>query len=210
MVMYVNGKPLKVGDATLVAKARRIKLLLTDCDGVLTDTGVFYSAQGEEMKRFSVRDGMGVERLRKLADVEVGIITGERSGSVQRRAEKLKITELHLGVKDKTAVFQQILQKHNLTAHEVAYIGDDTNDLDVMRVVGLSASPSNGMYFARDVADYVCVSKGGHGAFRDFAEFIIAAKGKRGTELHREGAEFHRGRERRNGAVYVMNTSCSE
>src|SRR5690606_16387856 len=83
----------------LLAKARQIRLLLTDCDGVLTDGGVYYSERGEEFKRFSIRDGMGVERLRTLAAIEVGLITGESSGAVQRRAEKLQITELHLGCK---------------------------------------------------------------------------------------------------------------
>jgi len=82
-------------------KAAKIRLLLTDVDGVLTDNGVFYGESGEVLKRFSIRDGMGVERLRKLAGIETGIITGELSPSVARRAEKLKITELHLGIKDK-------------------------------------------------------------------------------------------------------------
>ena len=79
----------------LVEKIAKVKLLITDCDGVLTDTGVYYSAQGEEMKRFSIRDGMGVERLRTIG-IETGIMTGERSGSVVKRAEKLHIKELHL------------------------------------------------------------------------------------------------------------------
>ena len=86
--------------AALQAKARRIKLLITDCDGVLTDNGVYYSERGEEMKRFSIRDGMAVERLRHYG-IESGIMTGETSPSVQKRADKLRITELHLGIKDK-------------------------------------------------------------------------------------------------------------
>jgi 3-deoxy-D-manno-octulosonate 8-phosphate phosphatase (KDO 8-P phosphatase) len=77
-------------------KASKIKLLLTDSDGVLTDTGVYYSERGEELKRFSIRDGMGVERLREISQVETGIITGEISGSVKARAEKLNITELYM------------------------------------------------------------------------------------------------------------------
>ena len=80
-------------------KAKKIKLVLTDNDGVLTDTGVYYSPKGEEFKRFSIRDGMGVERLLNEVNIETGIITGETSGSVKKRAEKLKITELHLGIK---------------------------------------------------------------------------------------------------------------
>ena len=157
-------------------KALRVQLLLADCDGVLTDTGVYYSERGEELKRFSIRDGMGVERLSKFANVTVGIITGEKTGPVQRRAEKLNITELHLGIKDKVAVLHDILERHRLQPEQVAYIGDDTNDVEVMSLVGLTACPADAMPFAREVADYICERRGGHGAFREFAELIIAAK----------------------------------
>jgi 3-deoxy-D-manno-octulosonate 8-phosphate phosphatase (KDO 8-P phosphatase) len=159
----------------LQRRARAIRFLLTDSDGVLTDNGVYYSAAGEEMKRFSIRDGMGVERLRTLAAVDVGIVTGEHSGAVQRRAEKLAITELHLGVRDKPAVLRDLLARHGLSAEQVAYIGDDTNDVEIMRLVGLAACPADATQFARAVAHYVCPSRGGYGAFRDFAELIIAA-----------------------------------
>jgi len=157
-------------------KAKKIKLLLTDCDGVLTDGGVYYSYRGEEMKRFNIRDGMGVARLRMLAKVDVGIITGELSGSVKQRAEKLEIAELHLGVKDKVAVLKEIMKRRNLKLDEIAYIGDDTNDVEVMKQVGLAACPADALRFAKEEAHYVCRNKGGYGAFRDFAEFIIAAK----------------------------------
>jgi 3-deoxy-D-manno-octulosonate 8-phosphate phosphatase (KDO 8-P phosphatase) len=162
----------------LPKKKHQIRLLLTDCDGVLTDGGVYYSERGEEMKRFSVRDGMGVERLRKLANIEVGIITGETSGAVKKRAEKLCITELHLGIRNKVAVLEEILARRNLTPDQIAYIGDDTNDVEIMRRVGLSASPADAIHFAQEVADYVCERNGGHGAFREFAEFLIEANGK--------------------------------
>ena len=157
-------------------RVQRIKFVLTDCDGVLTDAGVYYSSQGEEMKRFSIRDGMGVERLRKLIDVPTGIITGETSGSVVRRAEKLKIKELHLGIKDKPPVFQDILQRHNLKAEEVAYIGDDVNDLEVLRMAGFAACPADALPAVRNCVHYVCKSPGGHGAFRELAELIIDSR----------------------------------
>lgn len=160
----------------LKEKAKKIKLLLTDCDGVLTDAGVFYSANGEELKCFSIRDGMGVERLRKLVGVETGIITGEKSGSVVKRAEKLMIEELHLGIKDKINCLKKILARQGLTEEEIAYIGDDVNDLSVIPVVGLSACPADGMIMVTEVVDYQCKNKGGHGAFREFAELIIALK----------------------------------
>jgi 3-deoxy-D-manno-octulosonate 8-phosphate phosphatase (KDO 8-P phosphatase) len=157
-------------------KASKIKLLLTDCDGVLTDGGVYYGENGEMLKRFNIRDGMGVERLKNLANVETGIVTGEISPSVKMRAEKLKITELHLGIKDKLSLLASILERKNLQPDEVAYIGDDVNDLEIMQCIGLSACPADAMVFNRNIADYVCENKGGHGAFREFAELIIAAK----------------------------------
>jgi 3-deoxy-D-manno-octulosonate 8-phosphate phosphatase (KDO 8-P phosphatase) len=157
-------------------KASKIKLLLTDCDGVLTDAGVYYSEHGEEMKRFSMRDGMGVERLRKLANVEVGIITGENSQPLARRAAKLQITELHLGCKDKLRTLRHIADSYQLRLAEIAFIGDDLNDEEVLRAVGLSACPADAMQEIKGIADYRCRNYGGHGAFREFAEFIIKAK----------------------------------
>lgn len=163
----------------LKGKAKKIKLLLTDNDGVLTDTGVYYSENGEELKRFSIRDGMGVERLRELAGVEAGIITGELSGSVKKRAEKLQISELHLGIKDKAAELEKIMAVRNLQPYEIAYIGDDSNDIECLQAAGLSGCPADALPFVRKIADYVCESKGGHGAFREFAELIILAKAKK-------------------------------
>jgi 3-deoxy-D-manno-octulosonate 8-phosphate phosphatase (KDO 8-P phosphatase) len=169
----MNGKTT---ESLLLKKAAQIKLLLTDCDGVLTDAGVYYTAYGEEMKRFNMRDGMGVERLQKLAKVDVGIITGENSLPVARRATKLDISELHLSCKDKTRTLFKILEQNDLRSEQVAYIGDDVNDEEVMKLVGLSACPADAMEEIRKIADFVCQNKGGHGAFRDFAEFIIQAK----------------------------------
>ena len=157
-------------------KAKKIKLVLTDNDGVLTDTGVYYSERGEELKRFSIRDGMGVERLRTLANVDTGIVTGELSGSVKARAEKLGINELYLGVKNKREVFEYVLTKNDLLPENIAYIGDDTNDLEVMKLSGLSACPSDAVIKVKQIVDVITDSKGGFGAFRDFAELIIFSK----------------------------------
>ncbi|MCS6930353.1 MAG: HAD-IIIA family hydrolase [Saprospiraceae bacterium] len=157
----------------LVQKAKQIRLLLTDCDGVLTDGGVYYSAQGEQLKRFSIRDGMGVERLRKLCAIDTGIVTGEHSPIVARRAEKLQMTHLYLGVKDKGACLRDILAKHHLKREEIAFIGDDVNDLEVLQFVGLSACPADALPPVKAIVHYVCTQLGGHGAFREFAEWII-------------------------------------
>src|ERR1700760_584068 len=137
----------------LAAKLAQIKLLLTDCDGVLTDGGVYYGESGEELKKFDIRDGMGVERLRKIAGVTTGIVTGELSPSVVKRAEKLKITELHLGAKDKPAVLKEIVERLGLTSSEVAYIGDDSNDLQIMELVGFTAAPADAISFVKEKVD---------------------------------------------------------
>jgi 3-deoxy-D-manno-octulosonate 8-phosphate phosphatase (KDO 8-P phosphatase) len=161
---------------TLFAKASRIRLVLSDCDGVLTDGSVYYGAQGELMKCFNIRDGMGVERLRNLAGIETGIITGELSESVKRRSEKLQIKHLELGCKDKAAALTSICQNTSLTAEQIAYIGDDVNDIEVMKRVGLSACPSDAVIEVRQISNYVCHQSGGRGAFREFAELILNAQ----------------------------------
>jgi len=166
-------------EKTLKKKAKQIKLLLTDSDGVLTDTGVYYSANGEELKRFSIRDGMGVERLKNLVNVETGIITGEESESVKKRAEKLNIVELHLGCKDKAAELERIMTLKNLKLEEVAFIGDDMNDFEIMTKVGLAACPVDAFPEIKKAADFLCENKGGNGAFREFAEYIILAQSKK-------------------------------
>lgn len=159
----------------LQQKAAKVKLVLTDIDGVLTDNGVYYGEHGEVMKRFSIRDGMGVERLKNIG-IDTGIITGETSPAVRTRAAKLKITELHLGIKDKASLFKQILEAKKLTADEVAYIGDDVNDLGIMTLTGFTACPADAMPQVARRVDYVCKNNGGNGAFRELAEYIIAAQ----------------------------------
>jgi 3-deoxy-D-manno-octulosonate 8-phosphate phosphatase (KDO 8-P phosphatase) len=129
-------------------------------------------------KRFSIRDGMGVERLRNLCQVETGIMTGEMSPSVAKRAEKLKITELHLGIKNKIERLQEILSRKGISADEVAYIGDDVNDLEVLNTVGFAACPSDAMELIHRAIHYKCSNRGGQGCFREVAEFIIQSKNK--------------------------------
>lgn len=170
----VIDKKLREENSRLADRAKKIKLVLTDSDGVLTDTGVYFSAEGEVMKRFSIRDGMGVERLRKILGIETGIITGEESGSVLKRAEKLGIIYLYRGVKNKLSLLPEILTATKLRSENIAFIGDDVNDLDLLNEVGLSASPADGTDFVRNIVHYVCKNKGGNGAFREFAELIIS------------------------------------
>ncbi len=156
-------------------KARLIRLVLTDCDGVLTDGGVYYGENGEALKRFHIRDGMGVERLR-LAGIETGIVTGELSPSVQRRADKLKIRELHLGASDKLSVLMEVCRRRELTLDRIAFVGDDVNDREALERVGLSACPADAFHEVRSAVDLVLESRGGHGAFREFAELLLGAQ----------------------------------
>ncbi len=159
-------------------RARRIRLVLTDNDGVLTDTGVYYGADGELVKRYSIRDGMGMERL-GLLGIETGIITGEQSPNLERRAEKLKLKHLYLGVRDKIATLSHIRNETGLSTEEIAYIGDDVNDIGIMDVIGergFTAAPADAMPQIHDLAQYVCHWRGGNGAFRDFAEAIITLR----------------------------------
>lgn len=163
-------------------KTLGIKLLLTDCDGVLTDAGVYYGESGEVLKKFNIRDGMAVERMRQLANIDTGIITGELSPSLIKRAEKLKISELHLGIKDKRAALREIMGRLGLHASEVAYIGDDCNDLGIIELVGFTAAPCDALSFVKEKVDYVCSAKGGDGAFRELAELLIESARKQQDE----------------------------
>jgi len=171
--MVIDQK-LREKNLHLKEKAEKIKVLLTDVDGVLTDTGVYYGQNGESFRRFSIRDGMGIERLRKYAGIETIIITGENSGTVKSRAEKLNIQEFYLGVKKKEEVLDIIKMKNGFEKENIAYIGDDANDYEVMQLCGFTATPNDGMSFIKDIADYICETKAGYGALREFAELIIA------------------------------------
>jgi len=173
--------PIKTSVATLPAaelraRARRLRLVLTDSDGVLTDGGVYYSDRGEALRRFSVRDGMGVERLR-IAGIATAIITREQSGCVERRAAKLRLPHLFLGVQDKAARLPAVLAETGLEVDALAYIGDDVNDLGIMAVIGergLTAAPADAMPELLAACHHRCTARGGHGAFRDFAEWILS------------------------------------
>lgn len=164
-----------MNDEELQILACQVKLVLTDVDGVLTDNGVYYSEAGEMLKRFSIRDGMGVERLRKICGIETGIITGELSPSVAKRAAKLNITELHLGIKNKVSLLHEIAERKNITPSQIAYIGDDVNDMEIMEKVGIAACPEDAMAQIKRIVHFTCANKGGYGAFREFAEFLITA-----------------------------------
>lgn len=162
--------------ADIKKRASQIKYLFIDCDGVLTDNGAFVGPQGEVMKRFSFRDGMGVERLRDLAGIETAIITGENTGVVSARAKKLKINEVHLGISNKLEKAMEIAQRLKLERHEIAYMGDDMNDLEVMKWVSFCACPNDAFKTIRSMAHLVSQHNGGYGAYREMAEWLIEHK----------------------------------
>lgn len=153
----------------------RIKLLLTDIDGVWTDGGMYYNEKGEVMKKFNTRDGMGVARLREIG-IETIIISSENTDIVRARAKKLNIKNCYIGVKNKTALLEEICKNFKITHEEIAYIGDDVNDLGIIKRVGYSSCPKDAFYEVKSIVDYVCSNGGGSGAFREFAELIIREK----------------------------------
>lgn len=153
-------------------KFDKIKCVLSDSDGVLTDGGMYYSENGDELKKFNTKDGKGFELLRKKGYI-TGIITGENIDLVKRRAEKLQLDEVFLGVKDKIAILDEICNKYDLKYENIAYIGDDINDLEIMKHVGLSFAVNNAIDSVKEVSDYVTLLNGGDGAVREFIEFIL-------------------------------------
>jgi len=165
---------------TRTARARRIRMVLTDVDGTLTDGTLAVLPDGEEIKSYHVRDGLGV-LLAQLVGLETGIITGKTSAGLERRAARLKIAELHQGVIDKRPVFEDILRRHGLEPGQVAYIGDDLGDLEVMARAGLAGAVADAHPAVLKRAHYVCRAAGGRGAFREFVEYIIGAQKKWGV-----------------------------
>lgn len=149
-----------------------IKILLTDCDGCLTDGGMYYSEYGDEMKKFNTRDGMGFALLRKRGII-TGIITSEDVELNKRRADKLKLDILESGCKDKLMAIKQICQDRNINLENVCYIGDDINDIEAIRNVGFGCCPADAMPEVRSNAKYVTKVKGGEGVIRDIIEKLI-------------------------------------
>ncbi|GHS96368.1 acylneuraminate cytidylyltransferase [Synergistales bacterium] len=149
-----------------------IKMLLTDCDGTLTDGGMYYSKDGDVMKKFNTRDGVGL-RLLKDHGIITGIITGENSEIVRKRGEKLGVDEILLGVSDKVRAIKSLSDKYNIGLPEIAYIGDDLNDYDAIRLCGFKACPADAAMEIRELCDYVSSLVGGHGAVRDVCEQIL-------------------------------------
>jgi len=164
-----------VEPTALALRAKKIKLVLSDVDGVLTDSGMYYSETGDESKRFNTRDGKGFELLRN-AGLRVGIVTSEDTALVARRAKKLQMHFLVQGARDKLPALEQILAETGLTLEEVAFIGDDLADVPVLSRVGFSACPQDATSEARAVAHYVSSKRGGEGCVREVAEYLLSVR----------------------------------
>lgn len=162
----------KYGKVDLSKKIKKIRCLLVDCDGVLTNGAMYYTENGDEIKKFSTYDGMGFQLL-KNHGIITGIITGEDRQLVKRRFEKLGLNELYMGVSDKLKILDEICKKKNLKYEEVAYIGDDLNDIPIIENVGFSCSVHNGISIIKSKVDYVTSKNGGEGAVREIADLIL-------------------------------------
>jgi 3-deoxy-D-manno-octulosonate 8-phosphate phosphatase (KDO 8-P phosphatase) len=156
-------------------RARRVRLLAMDVDGVLTDAGMYYGENGEELKKFNTRDGMGVALVRE-AGLRTAILTREKTAIVERRAAKLKIDDVYMAVLDKLAVMRELVEQLGLGLDEVAYIGDDVNDYELLCHVGLAVAVRDATRLPRSVAHYVTEAKGGEGAVRELCELILEAQ----------------------------------
>lgn len=159
--------------ASRVPKGKPIRLVVTDVDGVLTDSGMYYSETGDELKKFNTRDGKGFALLRN-AGIQTAIVTSEDTKIVERRAKKIKADFLYQGVTDKVSAIKELSKKLSISMEEIAMIGDDLNDKEALSIVGFSACPQDAVSEIRDTVDYICSTKGGKGCLREVCNLIRA------------------------------------
>ena len=164
---------------------RSIQLLVLDVDGVLTDGGLWFDAEGQLSKRFDVRDGLGI-RLLQQAGIDIAFLSGGQGGATEVRARQLGIKHCLVGIKDKPAALTALQNQLDVSVEQTAFVGDDLNDLAVRPVVGLLFTPADACRPVRRSADAVLHRQGGHGAVRELAERILQGRGRWGS-LRREG-----------------------
>jgi len=167
-------------DDALLAKAQKIKLIIFDIDGVLTDGSLFYDNHGEEYKAFNSKDGHGIRMLQEHGEIDIALITGRQSELVLHRAQNLKISPalIYQGYRDKRPAFRDLLSKTELHEENIAYVGDDVVDLPIMSKVGLSIAVNDAHYFVKEQADWVTQCGGGRGAVRETCEMLLQVQGK--------------------------------
>jgi N-acylneuraminate cytidylyltransferase len=149
-----------------------IKLFIMDVDGVLTDGGMYYSENGDELKKFNTRDGKGIELLRNVG-IKTAIITSENTSIVKRRGEKIKIDYIYQGIINKIEIIEELSTRLQIKFNEMAYIGDDINDVEVLNKVGFSACPNDAMELNKKCVKFICSLRGGEGCVREFIDKII-------------------------------------
>ncbi len=157
-------------------KLEKIKMLILDVDGVMTDGKIIMDSEGRELKNFNVLDGHGLVMIQRHG-IQVGILTGRTSAVVDHRARDLKITEVYQGALNKKEVFGQILQKNQLTPEMIAYLGDDIVDIPVLKMVGFAAAVADAQELVKKTVHYVTRSRGGDGAVRELCEMLLVAQG---------------------------------
>jgi 3-deoxy-D-manno-octulosonate 8-phosphate phosphatase (KDO 8-P phosphatase) len=178
----------KAPDASVRDKIIKVKLLILDVDGVLTDGRIIYDSEGRESRSFDAQDGIGILLLR-AAGIKTIMITIKPSKAVEYRARDLKVEEVYQGVKPKTKALQQILAKHGLNRDEICYVGDDLVDIGMMKAVGFPVAVENAAREVKEAASYVTERLGGRGAVREIAELILKTQGKWNKLLDTEFAE---------------------
>ena len=154
----------------------KIKLLVLDVDGTLTDGKIYYTSSGEEIKAFDIKDGLGIKEIAVANGIQCTVITGRKSPMVERRCADLNIAHLYQGVSDKTECLKSVLEKEGISFEETAYMGDDLNDLGAMEQCKIVGCPSDAAEQIKERADFVSTKKGGDGAVRDFIEYLITLK----------------------------------
>lgn len=159
----------------LKEKASKIKLLVFDVDGVMTDGSITYDENGIEYKTFNAKDGHGLAKMVRNGYM-TAVITGRRNGTVDRRAEDLRFTEVYQGVKNKLPILEGIMQKYELSFDEVSYMGDDEPDIPILEKVGISACPSDAVDKVKAVCSFISTKEGGKGAVRELCDFVFENK----------------------------------
>ena len=166
----------------MIDKAKRIRSLILDVDGVMTNGEIIYSNKNEELKLFNVRDGLGI-RMLIHEGIKVILISGRKSRAVDLRAEDLGIKEVYQGVRNKVEIFEEILQKHKITPDQVGFIGDDLVDIPLLFRVGFAVAVADAVEEVKKVVHYVTRNPGGKGAVREICDLILKSQGKWETIL---------------------------
>ena len=159
----------------LKEKIKKIKLIATDVDGVLTDGGMYYSSKGDTLKKFQAVDGMAVSILKRNT-IPTVIITKERNQIVKQWSSKMNVDRLFDGIKNKEKIIPKLCKLYNLSENNIVYIGDDVNDLEILKRVGFSITPKDGNLEVKKIVDYICKNNGGKGVLREICDLVISVK----------------------------------